>query len=178
MQYIPTSIAAGTTLRWSVVVDQYPASEGWSATLYLRGESAIDVPALWVDGCHLFEVDATTTASWGAGSYRAVLRMELNGTVVDVPQGNVRVTQNVATIEAGHDGRSHAEKVLEAVEAVIEGRASLDQERYRIANRELQRTPLSELLRLRTRYREEVRTAKAKASGRSGYGRQIRVTFK
>jgi hypothetical protein len=53
------------------------------------------------------------------------------------------------------------------LEAVIEGRASLDQERYRINNRELYRTPMETLIKLRNQYRAEVSRERAKASGKS-----------
>ncbi|MEG2431803.1 MAG: hypothetical protein RSB25_09135, partial [Acinetobacter sp.] len=58
---------------------------------------------------------------------------------------------------------------------VIEGRASLDQERYRINNRELYRTPMETLIRLRNQYRAEVGREQAKASGKSLFGRVVRV---
>ena len=53
------------------------------------------------------------------------------------------------------DPRSHAKITLEAVEAVIEGRATKDQENYSIAGRSLSRTPVADLLSLRDYYRTE-----------------------
>ena len=53
------------------------------------------------------------------------------------------------------------QRTLEAIEAVIEKRASIDQERYKINNRELWRTPIPELLVMRDRYRSELRRLKA-----------------
>jgi hypothetical protein len=61
--------------------------------------------------------------------------------------------------------------------AVIEGRATRDQERYRINNRELQRTPISDLIRLRDRYREEARRERAAAKGQSLLGRRVLTRF-
>lgn len=72
---------------------------------------------------------------------------------------------------------SHAERVLVAIEAVIEGRASKDQESYKIGDRELVRTPLRDLLLLRDRYREDVRRARSARKGHSLFGRNVSVRF-
>ena len=53
------------------------------------------------------------------------------------------------------DPRSHAKITLDAVEAVIEGRATKDQENYSIAGRSACRTPVADLLSLRDYYRTE-----------------------
>ena len=72
---------------------------------------------------------------------------------------------DIAQLAAGHDARSHVQRVLDAIEAVLEKRATLDQEQYRINNRELRRTPIADLLKLRDRYRMELQRAKAARNG-------------
>jgi hypothetical protein len=64
---------------------------------------------------------------------------------------SVRPSFAVAT-----DGRTHARKVLDAIEAVIEGRATSEVAEYQIAGRELRYIPIPELLQLRDKYRGEV----------------------
>lgn len=81
----------------------------------------------------------------------------------------------MAAVTGQVDTRSHAKKTLEALEAVIEGRATLDQERYRLNNRELFRTPLDTLIKLRNQYRAEVSREIAKTSGKSIFGKVVRV---
>jgi hypothetical protein len=66
-------------------------------------------------------------------------------------------------------------KTLTALEAVIEGRASLDQERYRINNRELYRTPMETLIRLRNHTVLKLLVSRRKLSGKSLFGRVVRV---
>ena len=85
------------------------------------------------------------------------------------------VKADLAAISTSQDLRSHARKTLDAIEATIEGRASLDQERYRINNRELYRTPLETLKKLRDQYRAEVSREEAKLSGKSMFGKTLRV---
>ena len=69
---------------------------------------------------------------------------------------------------ANLDDRSHARKVLEAIEAVIEGRATKDQEEYTIGSRTLKRTPVKELLELRDKYRGEVHAEELAENARNG----------
>ena len=177
MQYIPDTITAGTTLDLSLALTAYPASAGWSLTLYLRGPEAIDLPSSPDGDAHLVGAGATTTAAWSEGTYWATLRASDGSDVIEIESGQVRVAPDLAQVGGDYDGRGHAEKVLAAIEAVIEGRATKDQERYRINNRELQRTPLSDLMQLRDRYRAELRRARAAAKGQSLLGRKVMVRF-
>ena len=68
------------------------------------------------------------------------------------------------------DVQSHARKVLSAIEAVIEGRASQDQMSYSIAGRSLSRMPIDDLLTLRDRYRAEWNKEKRLQRGKAGKG--------
>ena len=97
------------------------------------------------------------------------------GEVDELEAGAVEIKADLAAISTSQDLRSHARKTLDAIEATIEGRASLDQERYRINNRELYRTPLETLKKLRDQYRAEVSREEAKLSGKSMFGKTLRV---
>ena len=57
---------------------------------------------------------------------------------------------------AGYDSRTHAQKTLDAIKAVIEKRASLDQQEYSIHGRQLKRMTIDELLKFRVVYEREV----------------------
>ena len=61
----------------------------------------------------------------------------------------VRPNRDLATT----DPRSHYKIVLDAVEAVLEKRATKDQEAYSINGRSLTRTSIEELMKLRDTYR-------------------------
>jgi hypothetical protein len=175
-EYLPTEIAAGVTLEIPITLTAYPAS-GWGMTLVLRGPQAIDLAGTADGDTHVLAADAATTAAWNAGAYWFSLRVTDGTDVVEVDAGELRITPDLASEAAGYDGRSHAQRVLTAIEAVIEGRATRDQERYRINNRELQRTPISDLIRLRDRYREEARRERAAAKGQSLLGRRVLTRF-
>lgn len=176
MTTIPDSLTAGTTLSLPITLTAWPAAD-WSLTLMLRGAGSVDLTATPAGNTHLIEVAATATATWPPGRYWYSLRAQSGGEVHEVESGNITIHPDIASQDAGHDGRAHAERVLDAIEAVIEGRATKDQDSYRINNRELRRTPVDQLMSMRDRYRREVQQLKTQRHGRSPLGRPIRVRF-
>lgn len=174
--YLPDEIRAGVTFIANVTLTAYPAST-WTMTLIMRGPEAIDLSAVADGNTHVLRADAATTAAWQPGTYQVSLRVSDGTDVIEADTGSVVIMPDLAGVGAGHDGRSHIQKVLEAIEAVIEGRATRDQESYKINNRELVRTPIEQLLKLRQTYREEARRERAAERGQSLLGRRVLVRF-
>ena len=77
------------------------------------------------------------------------------------------------------DTRSHAKKVLDAINAVIEGTATEEQESYQIKDRSLKRRSVSELLELRSFYKAEYARELAEERIAQGLGNpnKIRTRF-
>lgn len=173
---IPQTITAGTTLAFTLALTAYPADE-WQASLHVRGAVSIDLSGTPDGALHAFSASAGDTSEWPPGHYWFALRMSRGDEVIEIEAGTLRVLPDLAAADADFDGRSHAERTLEAIEAVIEGRASKDQDSYRINNRELRRTSISQLLRLRDVYRAEVAREKAKRRGRDTLGRPVLARF-
>lgn len=171
----PKKITAGLTFRHSINLTAYPASI-WSITIFLRGATAIDITAAKDGNLHIFNVPADTTKNYKAGHYGYSLRATDNlGDVEEIEAGAIEIISDLASLSDPIDSRTHAQKTLAALEAVIEGRATLDQEHYRLNNRELWRTPLTDLIKLRNQYRNEVAREQAKANGQNIFGKVIRV---
>lgn len=97
---------------------------------------------------------------------------------MEVGSGQITIMPDLASAEAGYTAKTHAQRTLEAIEAVIEKRASMDQERYRINNRELYRTPIADLLKLRDLYRLEVAREQQAQRGCNPFGRKVRVSLR
>lgn len=173
MGAIPTEIGAGLTFRAVVELPLFPAPE-WELSLFLRGKGAIDLVSSASGEDHLFEASAVVTAAWAPGRYSYVIRASDGADVHSVESGEVVIAPDLAAAGENFDGRDHVRKVLDAIESVIEGRASIDQQSYTINNRSLQRTPLSDLIKLRDRYRAELSAQKARRKGRA-FGRPIKV---
>ena len=177
MRYIPNSIQSGVTLSFTVNSTEYLATE-WLSSLTLRGPQQIDIVSTGDDTQFVFEVDADTTSGYTPGQYWYCLRVEKDNEVHQIEEGILKILPNLTSISAPYDGRNHVHKVIDAIEAVIEGRASKDQESYAINNRQLRRTPIVDLLKLRDRYKDELyRQQLARKSGSNLLGKPVLVRF-
>jgi hypothetical protein len=173
---LPDKLTVGVTLDHLVTLTAYPATD-WTLTVYLRGPGQIDLTGAAEGVQHRLNAAASVTDDWTPGAYWYTSRVTDGTAVVEIESGQITIGADLAAIDEAFDGRSHVQRVLTAIEAVIEGRASKDQERYRINNRELQRTPIAELLRLRSQYQDELRRQTAAARGQSLLGRNVMVRF-
>jgi len=174
---IPYTITAGVNFCATAWRAQFSAAE-WTLVLMLRGPAVIDLTAARDGARHVWSVGAAETAAWSPGEYSYAIRAATGRDVLEVESGRVRVLPNLALVTAGFDGRTPNRVALDNIEAVLAKRATLDQERYRINNRELYRTPIGELIRLRGHYTQQVAREEAKRKGQSLFGRQIKVVMK
>lgn len=172
----PLELRAGLTWEWERqdLVD-YPAPT-WTLTYWFKRQGGADkfsIVATANGTYHHVAVAMATTDPYVADDYSWVAVVSNGTDSFEVDKGNLHL-QPKYNADAALDDRSHAKKVLEAIEAVIEGRAAKDQEEYTIASsngssRSLKRTPLAELIKLRARYRSEV-LAERIAAGEQGLG--------
>ncbi len=174
----PDSFAAGLTFNVLATSLAYPASDGWTLHALLRGPSSIDITSTPEANQHRLAVAASTTATWTPGAYSYAIRATLGADVEQVEAGHITIKPDQANVAVGTETRSHARITLDNIEAVIEKRATQDQQRYSINNRELWRTPISDLLKLRGVYRTMVQQEINIERGRSIFGRSIGVRFK
>lgn len=174
---LPQKITAGLTFDARIRASGYPATL-WTAQLLLRGPKSINVPVT-IDGDHLvIRANAAVTETWPAGNYWYSLRASSGDNVDEISSGQITIMPDLAGQADGYDGKTHARRTLDAIEAVIEKRASMDQERYRINNRELYRTPIADLLKLRDLYRMEVAREDQAQRGKNPFGRKVRVSLR
>lgn len=172
---IPRRISAGDTLTFRRNYPDYPAGT-WALSLELvnaSGKITIDGASVTADGDEFVVlVAASTTASYTAGDYHFRAYVTSGSTRYTVERGTLTIDPDFSGAAA--DRRSHAEKTLAAIEAVIEGRASKDQESYQIAGRSLTRTPLEALLKLKGHYEAKVAKERRDERRRRGLGgRQV-----
>jgi hypothetical protein len=172
----PNKIMSGVTFQAALYVPVYAAPE-WSVTAYLRGAGAVDLIAEGDGNSFTFSASAAETGGWSAGTYWVSVRASNGTDVFVVTESQTEIIPDLATASAGFDGRSANEVALAAIEAVLAKRATMDQQRYTIGNRELWRTPMADLLKLRSFYTTQVRRERARSNGCSGFGRPVVVRF-
>jgi len=178
----PSQLRAGDTWKWRREdLADYPAGTWTLKYRFKNAAGGFEVVATADGIAHAVTVAASTTAAYAAGAYSWVAWVESGAEKYTVDSSEVQVLPDLRSgaATAAQDVRSHPQRVLAAIEAVLEGRASRDQEEYRIGDRMLKRTPVADLLRLRDRYRAEVAS---EAAGRRlvagetpGYALQVRL---
>jgi hypothetical protein len=154
----PAALIAGDTWTWRKSVADYKAGDGWSLKYRLvpADGGASEFTATADGDAYQVSVPAATTAGFATGSVAWFALVSKGADRVTVDQGRFTIRPNPATATTAQM-LSHARKVLAAIEAVLETRATRDQEEYQIEGRSLKRTPLNELVKFRSFYRSEVR---------------------
>jgi len=172
----PAQATAGLTFRASAVFAAYPAPT-WALTVHLRGPAQINLEGVADGAGHKFDQAATATTEWTPGTYWFSMRATDGTAVEEVATGQLEVLPDLAQVTTAHDGRTQNEIALDAINAVLAKRATQDQQKYTINNRELWRTPIPELIQLQAFYKMAVRREKNAQAGRTSFGRAIHVRF-
>lgn len=171
----PVTFTAGDTVKFSKSLPDYPASAGWSLTYYaIQHNHKFNVTAVANGDNFDVTISAATTAAYVYGDYYWEAYVSKAAERFKVGSGTFTVLRNLA-VENNFDARSHARKTLDAIEAVIEGRASTDQEEYTIGNRSLKRTAISDLIVLADKYRAMVKAEENAEAVRLGRGAKNRI---
>ncbi|RIL03132.1 MAG: hypothetical protein DCC71_15485 [Proteobacteria bacterium] len=176
----PTCLIAGDSVAWRRELADYPATGGWAVAYALRGPDSLDLAATADGDAHVVELTAAASGALAAGRYLVAGFATLGAERATFYQGELELSPNPASLAAGHDPRTHARRVLEAIEAVLEQRATRDQASFTLNGRALERWPIADLLAFRDRYRREVAGEEAAARLAAGLGnprRTIRTRF-
>lgn len=124
-------------------------------------------------------IEVSNTTSYTAGEYNWVsyITRSSDSARIKLSEGFTEIQENYATTTSSV--RSHAKKVLDAIEAVIENRATMDQSSMSIAGRSLSRLTIDELLQFRDRYKAEYlkEVKKARIKNKKDSGNTIKVRF-
>lgn len=176
----PLELRAGDTWEWRREDLADYAAGTWTLTYRFKNASGgFEIVAAANGANHAVTVAAGTTANFLPGTYSWAAQAVNGTTKKTVDTGELKVLPNLfaGAAATASDQRTHARKVLDAIEAVIEGRASLDQEEFQIGGRMLKRTKLSDLLMLRSRYAAEVAREQAaeKLANGIGIARKLQV---
>lgn len=171
---IPSELVAGDSWSWTRELPDYPAPT-WTATVYFESTHGnFNAPATASGMAHAFSILAATTGTKKAGDYRWSVRVTDGSEVVTAESGWVKVLANPAA-SGTSDPRSWARRTLEAVEATLEGRATDGQLAHTIKDRSVSRIPVPELMQIRDRLRQEVKTEEAGSN--AGLGRIMKTRF-
>jgi hypothetical protein len=178
--YEPEKLTAGVTWKWKKTISDYPASE-WTLTYYLRksGVTATSFNAATDGDSYLVTVPAATTAAFASGVYDFIGWVIKGTEKFEVFNSVIEVLPNPTNTSA-YDPRSHARRVMELIEAAMEGRMDSGQmESYSIGGRSISKIPLGQLRELWEKYKQDVvmeEQAERLVNGRRS-GKNIGIRF-
>ena len=164
---IPSEIRAGDTIQWRDVegVDNLGntvSSAAYTLTYYLRfnaaSEGATVVGTAYGTGWE-FSIAAATSAGFDAGTWYWQAVATKTGSTITLGSGQLTVLAalSYSGTPAALDGRSQAQKDLDAVQAAIRAIvAGGVAKEYTIGNRSLKKYDLTDLLALETKLKADV----------------------
>lgn len=174
----PATIRAGDSAKWTITEANYPAAV-WTMTYSLVNGSAKQEFAAAADGDdHAVALTPAVTAKFAAGEYEWQAAVTNGVDRYTIRRGRIDVLPDFA--HADHktlDTRTFARRTLDAIEAVIEERATESELSYSIAGRTLQFTPLKDLLAFQREFAGKVArelSAERRASGKPSLN-QVKV---
>jgi hypothetical protein len=158
---IPVKIRAGDYYELLLQYSDFPTNVGYTPILYLRGASSLDITGTIVDDKFRFELTSGHTSILLEGTYRYSVTLKINGQRTTVSTGWISIEPDLATSGAKI---SHAETMLKAIEAVLEGRVTDDIVSMSIAGRSITKIPINDLMVLRANYMKELHILKGGSS--------------
>jgi hypothetical protein len=181
---VPTSVYAGDTVLFSVGLDDYKASDNWDITFDFRAKDGTAITFTSVDDTvdasrHYVSLAPATTATWIPGDYIGVGRAIKSSQKVTVWKGALTVEPELNSQTDNFDTRSHARKCLDAIEAVLEGKATRDVLNTTIAGQSIGRLTPDQLISFRAYYRAEVQAEEIAAAIANGEatGKDVLIRF-
>lgn len=183
----PSTLVLGDYWAWKRddLADTYPIGS-YALTYEFHEDSGgggthkFTLTATEANDTYYIEAASSSTTSYSVGDYiwEAYITKTADSNRVMVDSGRTTITQNLADTNA--DLRSHAKKVLDSIEAVIEGRASIDQSSMSIGGRSLSRMSVDELMTFRDRYKaeylKEIKLARIRNGQGTGNTPKVRFT--
>jgi len=152
----PLSFVAGDTVKWDREdLSNYPASI-WTLKYYFVKTNEQIVITASANGDHFrVVVAASVTANYSVGIYKWNAYVSKGTERYKVDEGTLEIKADYAAQTTGYDSRSHVKKTLDAIEAVIEGRATQDHLSYSIAGRSIAKISPEELIRWWSFYKQQ-----------------------
>ena len=165
----PVAVRAGDTWRWLRDLPDYPAP-GWTLTYTFHGPQGIaSIEAAASGTSHLVTVAPEDSADIAPGRYQWDAAVSDGADRYSVGSGILTVLPDVAEATS-YDGRSHARRMLAAIEAMLEGRATdgdLDVVKTSVGGRSTD-FDLATLAKLRQQYAAAVAAEDAQESAANG----------
>lgn len=180
----PIEVVVGDFIQWrrTDLGADYPNDE-YTATYIARitggGASEIQLTGTAYGVDYLFSVSSAVSADFVAGYYHWQLEMVRNSDSERIVVDRGTFTAIIDLDVNNADPRTHAEIMVDKIEARLESRADVDVSNYSINGRSLVKMSIDELMKWRDYYRAELTMEKRKERVRRGKstGATVKVRF-
>lgn len=180
----PAEFTAGDFVQWKradIAQDYPPSAYTLTYIARLRGGLSSEFHFVATNSSGVFLISATsaTTAPIVSGEYywQAEIKRNSDNAKLILEKGTWTVKPNLD--QTGADPRSHAEIMLDKINALLEGRADKDVSSYSIQGRSIAKMGVAELTSWRDYYRKEVTKERQQAALANGKptGTTVKVRF-
>ena len=180
----PEFFISGDTVKWTRSdLTDYPP-DTWTLTYEFYNaitSETVTAAQYLATTAYLITIPLATTATFTPGDYKWNARVTDGTEEFTIDFGTFTIKSDVAALGgAALDDRTNTKKVLDALDAMMLGKASKDQMGYTIAGRRLDRLLPSELILWRDKYSRMYQSelvAERIKQGKSS-GRKVLVRFK
>ena len=171
----PSEIVAGDTLKFKKSLSDYPATI-WTLTYYLLKSGTQITFSGTADGTdHFINIANTVTALYTAGIYKWEAYISKTGERYKIAEGTITIKTTLATQTTGYDARSHVKTVLDALESLLEGKASRDVMNITIGGQSISKLTPDELRKWRNEYRSQYQAEIEKENIKNGKPSKRRI---
>jgi len=188
----PSALTANTNVIWNETVSFDPGDgrtigspvDGWTLKYRFRGPANYTIVAGPNGASHTVTLAAAVTNTYAPGDYWWFSYVEKGAERFDYKSGRITIKADPVAATAAFDGRTNAQKMITAIEAMMQGTASREEQSYTInapggGGRSLSFFPREDLIKFLQffqRAREAEVAAENAAAGR-GTGRRILTRF-
>lgn len=172
--YEPAEMTPGETLEWSKALADYSPAGGWELTYYFRNASGtgFDAPATADGGSWTVSVLVPANVGRGRIDWEAWVKKGSDERLADAGAATVRPSLKALAADEAADGRSQAERDLDAVRAALVPATSAGVQEYEIGgpgtNRRIRYFDKAALLALETSLAQRVNSERRAAARKNG----------
>jgi len=175
LTHIPAQFYAGDTLTFTRSLAAYSAADGWVLKYVLNGPKVVEFSTTAVGSSHVANVPFADTENWTPGTYTIVEKAEKDGQRFTTGTGLIQISANPTAVADGSDNRPHCKKMLDAIEATLEGCATKKQLKYTYNGTAVEYVDINTLITARSKYAREWSIYQKKQAGTNG--RYIKMRF-
>lgn len=153
---IPEEMTLGDTIKFKKSLGDFPFSDGWTLTYYFVKEDGSTAELFNVEATqfessedYLITIATDDTSGRAAGDYSWRAKVTKSGETSTIEMGSITLNPSYTSVV---DTRSDACKIVAAIDASMANKATPEQKKLKIKDREVEKYDTGQLMQMRTYY--------------------------